>query len=50
MHLVSLNLGVGPTVINNLRGQEMELDVGLGDARSATDETPTLQVCCGPVT
>lgn len=49
-HLISLYLGGDSSVVDDLRWQEVELDVGMGDVWATTDETAALQVGCCSIT
>lgn len=48
-HLVSLLLSGDPAVVNHLGGQEVELDVRVGDPRLAPDEATCFQMGCGSI-
>lgn len=49
-HLIRLDLGGNSSVVDDLRGQEVKLDVGVCDVWPTADETSTLQVGCCSIT
>lgn len=49
-HLIRLYLGGNSSVVYDLKGQEVELDVGVCDTWLTADEPSTLQVGCCAIT